>query len=70
MCILEKKTLEKSTHLDDVEQFRYDSGHPSEKRWSATPFHLLPISLDLDECAFLLGDILADSRGIHVLHRG
>jgi hypothetical protein len=31
---------------------------------------LLPIALDFYKCALLVGDVLADSCGIHVLHRG
>jgi hypothetical protein len=50
-----------TTHLDDIKQLRNDGGHPSEKRWPAESFHLLPITFDLHECALLLGDVLADS---------
>jgi len=58
------------THLDDIKQFRNNGGHPSEKRRPAASFHLVPITLDLYECALLLGDFLTDSCGVHVLHRG
>ena len=60
----------RTTHLDDIEQFRHDSGHTSKKGWSAASFHLLPITLDLYKCALLLRDVLVDPRGVHVLYGG
>ena len=53
--------------MNDVEELGDDRRYASEKVGSAGAFHLVTVPLDLDERALLQGDVLVDSRRIHVL---
>lgn len=59
-----------ATNLNDVEQFGDNCRYSTEEGWSARALHLMAVSLDLDESALLLRDILNDTRRVHLLDVG
>lgn len=56
--------------MDDIEKLGDDRSYTSEKVGSADTFHLMTVSLDLDERALLQGNVLIYSRWIHILDSG
>lgn len=56
--------------MNDIEKLGDDRSHASEKVGSADTFHLMTVSLDLDERALLQGNVLIYPRWIHILHTG
>jgi hypothetical protein len=74
-CVKEDKCVcglqeESIAYFNDIEQLDDDCSDTSEEGRPAFAFHLVAVPLYLHECPPLSRDILADSRGIYILHRG